>query len=311
MKHYNAIFIMVTLAFLCTSCDKEPESSIQYLGEVEYYDDFLFYKSKPAEFRITKLLKFDFNDDAQASLQPIVFELIEKNADGIVSVPRGLTFYINDIKQDDNTFNIKTSDKQVFLGVEFEKLAYEGNHRLFLRVKNGGELDYIDNTEISPRQSDIEISTQTWDVYKKDIMNPLKKRMLWALAIIGGLLVILFLIVRANHPTFRIRTLRIEYYTPEGELRPPYQRIILKGCYKVICTNKKPKQSIIARIFKGKIAFVINDLWDKEMCLLPKSFSKNTIRIAKNPYNSFVKSIEKGEVAEFENSNNEKAIFNT
>ena len=107
--------------------------------------------------------------------------------------------------------------------------------------------------------------------------------------------------------------MRIHYYTPDGQLLPPYQTIPLKNCFKVVCTNKiNQKQSKFSRIIKGKIFYsnsINNDFWEKEMELRPKGSSKNVIRIINNPFNTLLNKIYKGQQTELVNPKKGKVIF--
>jgi hypothetical protein len=319
MKTRSLILALLTLfAITFISCRPDRKDvAVRNLGTVTYYKDFPFkkYDTQGENHSISKTLKFDFNEFAKNSSQPIVFELFEKDSEGKSSMPEFVDLYINGTIEPNKTFTIYPSDTVAELRIESnsnnsEKL--EGNHRLYLRVKDGGGLDYIDDTEITGNQTDVEISTQVWDVYNNVVMNPLAEGLMWGGVVLAIILVLSIIISRVSHPTFKIREFRIEYRTPEGELRPPDQsgKVILKGCYQAICSNKKPKQSVIAKIFKGKIAVAVDHFWEQEICFVPKTSSKNAIRIAKNnPYDSLVKSLNKGEPNEFVNSKNEKAII--
>lgn len=304
----NKLLLLLIFPLWFWSCNKTAENPDKVIwGETDYYNNFLFKKYEPIP--MTHTLEFEFNEDARRLLNSdIEFEAVEKNEQEKFVSTKGINLYKNGIICENNILKINRGEKSVELGIEFTEVATEGNHTLYLHVKNSGGLDRIDNTDLS--STDEIILAHEWVVKKDNVYNPLAKLLFWILVSIIVLIIILIIIIRANNPTFKIRKLQIEYYTREGELIPPYNNLQIKGCYKVICTNKNQKQSILSRLFKGKTAFVVNEFWDKEICLKPKSFSKNAIRIANNPYDSFVKSIIKGTPTELLNNNNEKVILN-
>ncbi|MDR1369737.1 MAG: hypothetical protein LBJ72_06385 [Dysgonamonadaceae bacterium] len=307
MKTKSIYFVLAAMiAVLFSSC--APDIKGELFGETDYYSDFPFYEYEPKI--MTRTLEFDFNEYAQDSLtNAIVFEIIKKIENGrdIPVSADSIKLYKDGIPCPDNLLRVKPTEKSVELGIEFTKNAREGNHTLYLRVKDAGGLDRIDNTEIS--ESNSIVLEHEWTVVKKDIPNPLALRLFWILVVIATIIILAIIISRLNTPTFKMRELRIEYYTPEGEFRST-SKLPLKGCYKAILNNTKPKQSVFNKIFKGKMEYKIDGFWEKEITLLPKSNSKNTVRIERNPYDSLVKTISKGTPTEFINSNNEKVIFN-
>ena len=319
----NKIFTLLLLASLVfVSCNREETIT----GKLEWgtLECFGNFPGKPyVSDTLRKTLRFEFNSHAQGAVGDIKLQLFDRviirNSethlkDTVFIIPEGVVLLKDGVRCDgDNILVIKPQDKKIEIGIIFTDEVPKESHtyNFMLKVIDNGGLDRIGNIDVSKdnRAQSLFLADQ-WEVGKKKIWNPLGFWVFWGIMVIAIILIVLFIIIRADHPEFKIRELRIEYYTPEGELCPPYQKIQLKGCFKVVCANKKPGQSVFSRIFQGKVAFAINDFWDKDICLRPKSNSKNTIRIPKNPYDSIVKSINKGEPTEFLNSRNEKVIFN-
>lgn len=304
----NKLLLLFLFPLWFCSCNKVPVNPDKVIwGTTDYYDNFLFKKYEPVQ--MVQTLELEFNEDAQRLIKSdIELEPVEKNEKDEFVSAKGIKLYKNGVICKENIFKIKPDEKSVELGIEFTEAAIEGNHTLYLHVKNGAGLNRIDNTDLSA--TDDIILAHEWVVRKNNVYNPLARLLFWILIAIITVIIILIIIIRANNPTFKIRRLQIEYYNSEGELIPPYNNLNLKGCYKVICTNRKQKQPFLSRIFKGKAVFVVNDFWDKEACLKPKSFSKNAIRIVNNPYDNFVKSVIKGTPTELVNNNNQKVILN-
>jgi hypothetical protein len=265
------------------------------LGEVKYYPAFLWSDAKIIS-KLDTELPLTFNKAAYINLSEVEFYLENENKD--------FDIYYNDKLAKNGKITIDASDTDINnnlkISILFHPDAKTGKRTLQITAKTTS-LDRINNEE--PNNYKLAFNVK----YAKG-WNPLKTILFWILVAIIAIFVILIVIIRANNPTFKIRKLQVEYYSADGELH--YANIPLKGYYEVICSDKKQKQSLFARLFKGKIAYEVNGFWDKKICLKPKSTSKNTIQIIKNPYDALIKTINKGEVTEFSNNNNEKVIFN-
>jgi len=292
MLRNNKILILclILLGMSCSTATDNPNRIIW--GDTDYYHDFLLKKYKP--IIMTQRIEFEFNEDAKRLLnEEIELQVVEKdNQDKFVEAA-GIIVYKNGTVCKDNILKIKPDEKQVDLGVEFTKEAAEGNHTLFLRVKNPGGLDRIDDTQLSGTGEII--LGHEWVVIKNDVYNPLARWMFWILVSLLIILIFVIIITRINNPTFKIRKLQIIYIGSDGQPRPPLKSVPLKGAYILICSNRKQKQSIFGRLFKGKALYIHDGFWDKELVLRPVSFSKNKIRIERNPYDHSLLTINKGE----------------
>lgn len=317
------ILPLLLLSFIFVSCGKEqienPDN--HFWGKKKFYTDFPPFKNYDVSdtthiFR--KTLRFEFNQEAKDSVkEAIVFQLVERIVefdkdelpkDTIYLPAKDLTLSKNGEICPDNILKINADDKKVDLEIAFKKDSAEAKshkYTLCLQVIDNGGLDRIGNTDVSSAKNIV--LADEWVVEKNYVWNPLALILFWILMVILALIFVWIILIRPiRFPRFKIRQLRIEYNLANNEFS--YQNVRLKGHYRVICTNRKQNQSIFSKIFIGKISYVVNNFWDKEIELLPTS--KNKIRIVKNPYNTLVKSISKGTPTEFTNTNNEKVIFN-
>ena len=115
-KRYLYVLSIILILFL-NSCDKKTEN-FSFLGEVDYYDDFLFYKYNPE--RISKTICFEFNEDAAKVVKFVKFGLFMKNDDGSYEPSnRTVKLYKNGLICDNNEFYITPKDKEVEVGFEF------------------------------------------------------------------------------------------------------------------------------------------------------------------------------------------------
>jgi hypothetical protein len=261
---------VVLLATLMLSCNKNPNKVIW--GETNYYDKFLFKEYEPVI--MTQALELEFNDEAQSLLtEYIVFEIVEIDEIDKFVVAKGIKVYKNGAQCANNLLSVKSGEKEIKLGIEFTGEAIEGNHTLYLRVKNGGGLDRIDNTDLSAG-GDV-ILQHEWVVKKDDVMNPLAVIMIWGLVVIIGLLSLWRIVIRQLlNPHFEIN--KIEIIAPNFWKIPK-----IRGYYKVVFTNRTKTQSFFHKFFIGNILFITNDFFIEDIGLFPKNFGK-TIEIRVN-----------------------------
>jgi hypothetical protein len=262
MKKHILFIVVATAAMLFSSCGDENNSTGQFWGETEYYDDFLFSKY---ESKIMKQpLALEFNDDAKRLItSDIEFEVVEKNADDKLIRAEGIRLHKNGEVCLNNILKIKTTDSEVELGIEFLSNAHKGNHTLYLNAIDMGGLDRIDYLEL----------TNGFCVKKEDIMNPLKLGLLWTFAIIVVILAVCFIISRIVNPSTKFSKLYIDYDDGAGE-----QRIDMGSAYKLLCTNKKTKYSVFSKFFVGVVKVEVNDFWTHDVTI--KSGTRNNVRVS-------------------------------
>ncbi len=273
LRNNRALFALL-LTVLMLSCDKTPQNPDKVLwGTTNHYTDFLFKKYEPVI--MTKTLEFDFNEDAQRLVHnDILFEPVEKEENGKFISAKGIVLYKNGQKCKDNILNVKSNEKSIELGIEFTGDALEGNHTLFLRVKNSGGLDRIDNTELS--SSDNVILAHEWVVKKVNVYNPLAKCLFWVLIFILVILAVWRILIRPMvFEVFKVKT--IYFFYPEV-----MKTVRLRGCRRVVCSKNKQSQSFFSRFFTGKIIYVQNDFWEQDVEIIPRDKKSVKVRVPRD-----------------------------
>jgi hypothetical protein len=292
----NKILPLLALLLTLISCSKTEKNPNKVLwGETKYYADFLFKKYKPVIMEQT--LELDFNEDAQRfAISDVELEAVKKDENGKFVHAADLIIYQNGERCSDNILTIKSTDKSIKLGVEFDPHAKEGNHTLYLRVKNSGGLDRIDDVDLSPDYAVILV--HEWVIKKDDVFNPLAKILFWILVIIVILLVVWRIFIRNRiFEPFKVKKLFIFY--PES-----MKTVKIKGCYKVICSNTKQSQSLIGKFFKGKIIFEKNEFWTKDVEIVPKDRKSIRVRPARGFTATPSNTVTAGVVTEITDMNN-------
>jgi hypothetical protein len=254
----NYIIIITAVILLFSSCEKEKNINSVFWGETNYYSNFLLKKYKPVIME--KTLEFDFNEDAKRLITGnIEFEIVVKDKNDKFVPTDAIVLYKNNIKCSDNILKITSKNESVQLGIEFIPDAKEGNYTLYLRVKETGGLDRIDDTDLSTANNVI--LAHEWVVKKDDVYNPLALSLFWILVTTILFLMLWYMISRLIiNPNNRFSKISFDYHDGQGE-----KSVRVGNCYKVICTNKRTEVSLLHKFFVGNVAIEINDFWTKKI----------------------------------------------
>lgn len=255
MKAHRIIILFILTALCFTSC----KDNSTFWGKTNYYDNFLFVKYKPV--RMEQTLVFDFNEDAKLLLNGnINFEVLEKNTNSELVVAQNIKLYKNNKECSRNILSINKNDKEVKVGIEFTDNAIDGSHILFLREKGISGIDRIDFQEIGTGIC----------VTKNKDMNPLLFVLMWAAITLLILCIVWIIFLKPLvFESFKVRQLTITTKL--------FKSTKIRGCKKVICTNKKHKQSFLNKLFTGKVIYVQDDFFTADLMITPRN--KKTVRL--------------------------------
>jgi hypothetical protein len=264
--------LIITLAMMVFSCSETNSPNEFFWGKMTCYDDFLWEKHK-AEV-MEKTLDFEFNEDAMTLLgnNVIELELIKKDEKGNYVKADNIHVYVDGEKCKDNIIKITPHPTSIRLGLQFSdpKNAKEGNHSYNLKVKNHGGLTRIDNVDLSVAHN-VTLEHE-WVVKKENVMNPLRKtiRFIW----IGLLVLVIVWIIFLKYiiiPVFTFRNIEIK-------VRGISQVIRVKGYRKLICSDKKQKQSLLKILFAGKIKYFVDEFFYlQKIEFYPKNYGKKMV----------------------------------
>ncbi len=244
---------------LTLSVKNIPERNLQLpaeqldLGEADWYDAFWWSDAKQRD-TLTVDLSPVFNESAVQTGSYASLKLLETTEgmtrdieadvllngqpcpDGIVELKPGLPAVLSFVPHTD---------------------ALEGKHYYQLQVVRGGygNLETINQEAVA----DYELTMRSeYDVR----MNPLKVVMIWLAIIVGGLLLLWFVVIRPlAFKRLKIFTLTIS--------EPYYSTLSVNGALRVVCTSQPKKQNLLSRIFKGKVIYEVNEVWQQEWSLEP------------------------------------------
>lgn len=301
-KINKSIYLLFLFLILCSCNQRANNPNLILWGETEYYSDFLIKKYQPQIMEQT--LDLEFNEDAQKLInENIEFEPVEKDENNLFIHAKGIILYKNGQKCSNNILSIKPSDTSIKVGIQFTNQAKEGNHTLYLRIRNSAGLNRIDDTDLS--SSDEIILANEWVVKKDNVYNPLANLLFWLSVIIISALIVCFIISRIVNPAVKFSYVDIDYHDGAGE-----QRIRMGSSYKLLFTNRKIKYSIFYKFFIGIVKVGINDFWDKPLTI--KCGYRDSIKISGlGDYNLNTDETVRKEPFTISNANGEKVSITT
>ena len=232
-------------------------SEEQDLGEAEWYDSFLWSDAK-AQDTLTVDINAVFNQPAHESRSSVKLKVNSRDKDGNVKpLSRDITLFWNGQQVNDASLQLEPG-AQSLLGIVFATEAEEGKHYLELSTVSGSAVNLERINEDIPSEYIVTLRAS----YDVDT-NPLKVFLIWLGIILLALLAVWFLILKPlMFPGIKLKTLQIES-------SPVYKNTSIKGCRKVVFSNKRQSQEIMSRIFTGEIKYVKDDLWDSEWYITP------------------------------------------
>ncbi|MGO1751597.1 MAG: hypothetical protein ACTHYV_03805 [Psychroflexus sp.] len=268
----NKVFLSLLLISLLiiSSCENKENyiGPSTDFGAAEYYKPFLFSKSDT--LRLTKSLKYNFNDYAIEKESYIKIKLVD-TAQKVLS-DKNIQFYINGELIKDNQFDLKSTDSEngtLKIGLELLPDYPDGYTSGFLSISNHS-LDMVNNNDL---KTSSEKRIFKWEANHKLVMNPLKKRLLWGGIIVIAILLIWFLIFRNMlHPKFKKGKIQI--------LSPYFGGVSFNANTKLIVfTDTHKKQKALNKIFTGKIIYEINSVYTDDIILRPGRGNKIKIKL--------------------------------
>lgn len=261
-------FIPILIAVIVAACtglnhgddSKEPDN----WGSNIHYSNFLWHDYNPNAYRIGKTLELEFNDDARKHfVGKAVLELVTQDNQPTIDF---INLYKNGVKCENNRLELTIKDSEVNIQVEFKNdVDVTTNHyTLVLKVVDNGGLDEIVN---------IELGEIGFVVARKNIMNPLAKQTMWFGIVIAALFVAWLILSRTIiNPYLKFSRISFDYSDGAGDIS---HRVA--NCYKIICTNKPKKISLLHKIFAGNVYVEVNDFWSNEVTII--CGSRNNIRL--------------------------------
>ena len=262
-KFYS--LIVAATACLCVSCTDNNEGVTHSMGKTIYYEDFLGYNYEPDTLK--KRLVFEFCDDATTESTSFVMGFFKKNDDG-TTTPMGTDvaqLFVNGNIADNNQFKVSNNINDniagkisMELGIVFNPDAESRQHHWVIKVLDNDKR--IEEVQIEDGNMDV----INFDAEKENVMNPLKKRIIWTSIIIVVLCIVWYFISRfIIWSSTSFSKMYIDYNDGYGATP-----IRTSGYYEIVCTcDSSKKDTIMERILKGERLYITNEFWTQPVTI--------------------------------------------
>jgi len=230
-------------------------SEEQDLGESTWYDSFLWCDAK-AQDTLSVDLQALFNQPAVKAGSSVKLAIRSRDKEGnSKTLDKDLTLLWNGTTLSESEV-LLTPGTPSELSLIFEHEARDGKHYLELSAVPGSAVNLERINEDLPADYVLTLRAE----YDIDA-NPLKVALIWLAIIVGALLLAWFIVLKPLlFPSIKMKKLQIES-------SPMYKNVTIKGCRKVVFTNKRQSQNLFSRIFTGEIKYAKDDIWDSEWYL--------------------------------------------
>ena len=276
----SKIKLILVLALLCVmgACTTDKNENVKSWEGVDYYENFLWKKYVPDT--IKKVINFEFNQDSRIYMkEPLVLGFFKKkDNDKFVQVNNDeFELFVDGERVPDNKIVVKPDSEKKNIGIVFKNETENKVHYWYLKVMNNGGLDRINDFEVSDLENSGSVLMEV-SVEKNKIWNPLAKILtITGLIILIALVIWMFFMKPVTYPSFRAGMITLQ--DPE-----PYSAVIsTKGTRMIVLTSdKNKKQSMLNRLFTGKIKYNVNPIWTSDVVFIPRDRKSIKIRPGKD-----------------------------
>jgi len=252
----------ISLLLLCVlifaGCKKNSTPHF-HLGTVSYYPNFLW-----KEARTTKLVKtfiFDFNDDAIGEGCFAELRFTDKEGKNLSS--QEIIIEVDGKCLKDNILKIHSETDSSKLHFSFPPEAKSGKYQGYITLGEHN-LDRFNNIE-KPQSG---MNVLKWSISYDKQWNPLAKLLTVISVILFLTLFTWFLLLRPIlYPHFQ-KCRKTMLILQNGQIRSQ-QTIILTGARTIVLANRRKSQGFFARIFKGRVKYVVSPYFEEPLKLIP------------------------------------------
>lgn len=234
-------------------------SKSRITGKVTHYDSFGFVKSRTSPFKTE--IDLQWSADAYADSETFANFIVTDNQQKTLSETRA-SFTIEESTA--NRFSVRPSQDKLKLSVTFPDGTETGTYQGYLTLKNY-KLDRINNKDLGG----ADVPIMVWRIRYVQIMNPLAKGLMWFGILILASLLLWFLVIKpAKYPRFP-QFRKMVLVKRNGVVVANFTTN-LKGARRVVFADKKVRQSLINKIFTGKINTVVNPIFKESITFIPR-----------------------------------------
>lgn len=231
-------------------------------GKVKHYDSFAWQKADTSPFESS--IDLHFSQDALCDSSTFV-EFVAIDNEGIKLLPSSLIITINGHTIDNNIIHLSSKDNVMNLTLSFPEGTKNGTHQGYLKVGQH-RLDRIDNQQLN---NSNEVCAITWRVKYVQTMNPLAKTLMWIIFTISAIILFWFIVIKpAKYPCFP--KFRKMILIKKDEKIISQFTVDFKGARKVVFSTRRIKQSILSKIFTGRIDTIVNPIFEEIITFIPR-----------------------------------------
>ena len=304
MRKILHILPLLAAVLALFSCGNDGDQYAMF-GKTQAYESWWLDEYVPQ--RMERYLDLEWNDASKKLLngKPIKIAVYTLDDDGYEEPATDVLVYKNDELCDDNTFKVYTTETEVKFALEFKKEAKEGEHLYFPKYQPiGGRMDVLDEVAFEKFGADNRVMAE-----KEVIMNPLKKAVTtgstaFLILCIAWYILSRFIIWKSTPFSKVTITYVMDNVTSEYVVK-------MRGGFELVCTsNKKNKDSLFCKIFKGSRAYEYHEFWQYPV-ILGRGSRRNSISISGKRHYSVDGEMERRLPIVFINENGDKATIQT
>lgn len=230
-----------------------------YIGTAEWYDAFPFknfslWGEKKDKDVLKVDLKANFNEEAKKDGSVVTLKFTNKEK------LKDYQIYFNGVPVEAGTVTLDSRkyEGKAELNIVFEKGAQEGKRYFEIEVVNCKNLETINGAPIEIYNENPGSLRAKYN----EVWNPLKTILMWVgILFLVGLILWFGILKYAFYPYIKIGSIMVK--------SPYYSRFKIKGARRVIFSNKLVKQSVINKLFTGKVVCHVNPCWSQPLVLEP------------------------------------------
>lgn len=262
-----------------TSCSEEQPAAVNGVSfEIQSYEDFLWKKDPVDTIQLFLNAEFKECEEARGSLVFLVCDSDGKKvSDDVVTV------YVGGEKAENNRIVVPVKsgviDTKIGLVISRSHLSEDVTFDWHLKLVDDGGLKKVlfkdENGALETIGEDDPWIYGT-DIFIKNthVANSLKTYSITGFWIVLAVLVALHLLSRRINKPLRCSAVQVGY---DGDSLKSHK---VKGCYRVVFTNKAMKVGLLERFFKGNIAYIQHEFWTTDLII--KSTASGKLRISPN-----------------------------
>lgn len=300
MKKRLFAYLLLLCSVVLFSCNR-PHEEYSTWGQTEHYSPFLWHRHTPDTLR--KSLRYEFNEDAAALTDPIVFSLYmtpEDSSESFKADPKDVELYVDGVLSPDNTFSLKPEPgaHEIEFGVVLtlqllESMKIDRDYQFVFKVEHNPGIDRINDFKIgSLKESEMVLESQNDDktpfrIRVERVSNALKVGCLSTLFTILALLIAFIIIVQLFIKRFNQLQLSKIYVTiDENRKNITRMQASLTSAKEIVLTPVSKSQNFLKMLFFGKVAYVVIKGLPSEVKLTPGSRAQTNAQFRRNDFSS-------------------------